>query len=69
MRLEGEIALAGAEIKRLEEKFGGDINRLEEKLDGFGKRLDQQEFVSRGGILTLIAGVAAGFIKYLFFPD
>ncbi len=54
--LKGEIALAGAETKR-----------LEEKIEGFGKRIDQQEFINRGAILALIAGVATGFIKYLFF--
>jgi hypothetical protein len=57
LSLEKQISLNGAEIKR-----------LEEKMDGFGKRLDQQEFISRGAIITLLAGVATGFIRYLFFP-
>lgn len=46
-----------------------EIRRLEEKIDGFGKRIDQQEFINRGAILALIAGVTTGFIKYLFFPN
>ncbi|NJK63841.1 MAG: hypothetical protein HC921_15155 [Synechococcaceae cyanobacterium SM2_3_1] len=59
----------GREIQQLEERFEGDISRLEERMDGFGKRLDPQEFISRGAILTLIAGTATGLIEYLFFPN
>jgi predicted nucleic acid-binding Zn-ribbon protein len=37
--------------------------KLEEKLDGLSKRIDNQEFVSRGILLTLLATVLGGAAK------
>jgi len=38
-------------------------------MDGIGKRLDNQEFISRGAIITLVGGVLTGLVKYLFFSN
>ncbi len=65
-RLEGKI-------QQVETRLEGDLKRVEEKLtekiDGLGKRLDFQEFISRGAILTLVGGVLTGFVKFLFFSN
>jgi hypothetical protein len=37
--------------------------RLEEKLDGLSVRLNNQEFVSRGILLTLLATILGGAAK------
>jgi septal ring factor EnvC (AmiA/AmiB activator) len=37
--------------------------RLEEKLEGLTKRIESQEFISRGVLLTLLATVLGGAAK------
>ncbi|MGY2794757.1 hypothetical protein ACVWVQ_001827, partial [Thermostichus sp. MS-CIW-36] len=54
---------------QLNERINGMEGKLSEKMDGIGKRLDNQEFISRGAIITLVGGVLTGLIKYLFFSD
>jgi hypothetical protein len=44
---------------RLEEQQ----KRLEEKLDGLSKRIESQEFISRGVLLTLLATVLGDAAK------
>jgi predicted nuclease with TOPRIM domain len=44
---------------RLEEQQ----KRLEEKLDGLSKRIESQEFISRGVLLTLLATMLGGAAK------
>jgi chromosome segregation ATPase len=41
--------------------------RLEEKVDGLGKRLENQEFISRGVLITLIVTILGGFAKLFGF--
>ncbi len=41
--------------------------RLEEKVDGVGKRLENQEFISRGVLVTLIVAILGGFAKLFGF--
>jgi hypothetical protein len=75
LEVRSEIKEVRSAVKEVEIKLKEEIRRIEEKLsekmDGLGKRLDQQEFISRGAIVTLVAGITTGFIKYLFFliPD
>ncbi|MDJ0659731.1 MAG: hypothetical protein QNJ42_09600 [Crocosphaera sp.] len=39
--------------------------KLEEKVDGLGKRLDYQEFINRGVIISLLAAVLGSLAKML----
>ncbi len=57
------------EIQQTKIELEGKILELGTKMDGYGKRLEQQEFVSRGATVALVAGVASGFVKYFFFSD
>ena len=41
--------------------------KLEEKVDGLGKRLDYQEFINRGIIISLLAAVLGSLAKMLGF--
>ena len=47
----------------------GEIKRVEEKVDGVAKRLDNQEFISRGAIVTFLGAILAAVTKYIFFSD
>jgi uncharacterized protein YpuA (DUF1002 family) len=47
----------------------GEIRRVEEKVDGVAKRLDNQEFISRGAIVTFLGAILAAVTKYIFFSD
>ncbi len=72
-KLQGELKrleerIDGVEAK-LTERINGVETKLTEKMDGIGKRLDNQEFISRGAIITLVGGVLTGLVKYLFFSN
>jgi len=58
--------------RRMEVGFAelrGEIKRVEEKVDGVAKRLDNQEFISRGAIVTFLGAILAAVTKYIFFSD
>ncbi|GAB4217998.1 MAG: hypothetical protein OHK0012_24850 [Synechococcales cyanobacterium] len=67
--LNRKIDVGLAEVRVEIAEVRGEVKRLEEKVDGLGKRLDNQEFINRGAILTLVGAVTTGLVKYLFFPD
>ncbi|MFS8873528.1 hypothetical protein NW870_10850 [Synechococcus sp. R50.1] len=48
---------------QLNERINGMEGKLSEKMDGIGKRLDNQEFISRGAIITLVGGVLTGLMS------
>jgi hypothetical protein len=57
-------------LDRIEQTLQNDLTaikigqvRLEEKVDGLGKRLENQEFISRGVLIALIATILGGFAK------
>ncbi|MBE9176689.1 hypothetical protein IQ225_17745 [Synechocystis salina LEGE 06155] len=51
------------EIKVLDEKLTGQIKALDEKVTGIGKRVENQEFLNRGVLITLIVALIAGAAK------
>jgi hypothetical protein len=57
-----ESSLRG-EIKTLESSVRGDIKALDEKVTGLGKRLENQEFVNRGILVSLVIAILGGFAK------
>lgn len=66
-KLSGEIRaldekLSG-EIKALDNKFSGEIKTLGEKVNGLGKRLDNQEFINRGVLVSVIIALIGGAAK------
>ncbi|MEN9223727.1 MAG: hypothetical protein Q6M04_14930 [Thermostichus sp. BF3_bins_97] len=72
-RVDGIEAKLTVKIDGVESTLTEKINTVEEKLiakiDGLSKRMDFQEFISRGAIITLVGGSITGFVKYLFFSD
>ena len=66
-KLSGEIRaldqkLSG-EIRALDEKFTGEIKTLGEKVSGIDKRLDNQEFINRGILVSVIIALIGGAAK------
>ncbi|NJK48981.1 hypothetical protein HC931_13085 [Candidatus Gracilibacteria bacterium] len=61
-----EASLRG-EIKALESSLRGEIKTLDEKVTGFGKRLENQEFVSRGILVSLVIAILGGLAKLFGF--
>jgi peptidoglycan hydrolase CwlO-like protein len=61
-----EIEIRG-EIKTLESSLRGEIKTLDEKVTGFGKRLENQEFVNRGILVSLVIAILGGFAKLFGF--
>ena len=51
------------EIKALDEKFIGEIRTLDEKVSGISKRLDNQEFINRGILVSVIIALIGGAAK------
>ena len=58
----GQERLSG-EIKALDEKFTGEIKTLSEKVSGIDKRLDNQEFINRGILVSVIIALIGGAAK------
>jgi chromosome segregation ATPase len=71
VELKGELKTLDAslkgEIKSLDASLKGEIKSLDEKVVGFGKRLENQEFVSRGILLSLVIAILGGFAKLFGF--
>jgi uncharacterized protein (DUF849 family) len=61
-----EVEIKG-EIKTLEASLRGEIKALDEKVTGFGKRLENQEFVNRGILVSLVIAILRGFAKLFGF--
>jgi uncharacterized protein (DUF849 family) len=61
-----EVEIKG-EIKTLEASLRGEIKALDEKVTGFGKRLENQEFVNRGILVSLVIAILGGFAKLFGF--
>ena len=59
-KLEIGQALLSGEIKALDEKFTGEIKTLDEKVSGISKQLDNQEFISRGILVSVIIALIGG---------
>jgi predicted nucleic acid-binding Zn-ribbon protein len=51
------------------EELKGEIGRLSEKMDGMVKRVDNQEILSRGATLALIAGGITTLVRFMVFPQ
>lgn len=51
------------------EELKGEMGRLSEKMDGLTKRVDNQEVLSRGATLALIAGVITVAVRFISFPQ
>jgi len=62
LNLDKKIEVGLAEVR-------GEIKRVEEKVDGVAKHLDNQEFISRGAIVTFLGAILAAVTKYIFFSD
>lgn len=50
------------------EEIKGELGRLSDKLDGLTKRVDNQETLSRGATLALIAGIITAAVRFIAFP-
>jgi uncharacterized protein (DUF849 family) len=67
--LNRKIDVGLAEVRTEIAEVRGEIKRVEEKVDGVAKRLDNQEFISRGAIVTFLGAILAAVTKYIFFSD
>ena len=69
LNLDKKIEVGLAEVRVEITEVRGEIKRVEEKVDGVAKRLDNQEFISRGAIVTFLGTILAAVTKYIFFSD
>ncbi|MDX1977040.1 MAG: hypothetical protein SFT94_05145 [Pseudanabaenaceae cyanobacterium bins.68] len=51
------------EFKALDQKLTGEIKTLDEKVGGISKRIDNQEFISRGILVSVIIALIGGAAK------
>ena len=58
----GQVEISG-EIKALDEKLSGEIRTLDEKVSGISKRMDNQEFIDRGILVSVIIALMGGAAK------
>ncbi|ACK72893.1 conserved hypothetical protein [Gloeothece citriformis PCC 7424] len=45
----------------------GDIKALDEKVNGLSKRVENQEFINRGVLISIIIALVGGFVKLFGF--
>ena len=69
-KVDRQLAEMNQRLTKLEvgqAELSGEIKTLESKVDGLGKRLDNQEFLNRGVVVTVLAALIAGGAKLFGF--
>ena len=67
-KIETQYAALDKKTDVVHKEVKGEMGRLSDKVDGLTKHVDNQETLSRGATLALIAGIITAAVRFIAFP-